>query len=197
MRKTLVGSAVAVAVVGLVAAPAEAQLPLTFVAGPSFITISSDGYDTKSTTGFFAAVGTSFPLSETVSLSPFVGYVQKGAKFESDDTEGSYDYIEVPVLLEVAIPVGGNKSLGLSAGPAIGFQIKCDEDGFDCTEFENHKGTEVSFVGAAGLGFPLSETSFLGVGGGFDRGLTDLFEDVDYKTRGFFLFLSFTTLVGG
>jgi hypothetical protein len=176
----------------------EAQLPVAFVAGPTFSTISSSEFDdTGSKTGFFAAVGTSFPLTETVSFNPYVGYVKKGTTFDDGDSEESFDYIEIPLLLNVGFPLGETSSLGLSAGPAIGFQISCDEDGFDCSEYEDHKGTEFSFMGTAGVSFQTSPTGRFTVGAAYDLGLTNIYEDLDYKTRTIFLFLAYSTVVGG
>src|SRR5690606_28920255 len=34
--------------------------------------------------GFFAAVGTSFGVGESVAISPYLGYVQKGAEFDGE-----------------------------------------------------------------------------------------------------------------
>ena len=73
----------------LPAAPAEAQFPLTFAAGTLFATVSGDdvGDDVESETGFFVAVGTTIPMyGETVALTPFIGYTQRGWK--EPDGEG-------------------------------------------------------------------------------------------------------------
>jgi hypothetical protein len=192
MRRTFAGLAVAALLTTFVPGRAEAQTPLIFVAGPSLMTISSDIYDASSTVGVFAAAGTRFQLNETVSVSPFLGYVQKGASFDGQDySSASYDYIEIPVLFGVGVPVG-ERNLRLSAGPQIAFQIKCDEDGFDCTEYTDHESTQFGFVGTAAL----SLNEMLSVGLGADFGATNLFE-VDYKTRNYFLFLSYATAIGG
>ena len=177
-------------------AQAQAQTPIHFVAGPNFGTISSDVFDdAESKIGIFAAVGTSFMLSETVSLSPYVGYVQKGAEFDGEDA--SYDYIEIPVLLGTSFPVGESMALNVFGGPQFGFQINCDEGGFDCTEFSNHKGTEFGVILGTGLRFPVSETGAFAVSLGADFGLTDLFDELDYKTRTYFLSLQYSTTLGG
>lgn len=192
MRTDVLGLA---ALVALLAAPTtdlHAQVPLTVVAGPTLMTISSDEFETSSTLGFFVGAGASFSLNETVSVSPFLAYVQKGAEF-SDGSIGSYDYIEVPVLFGISLPVGeSDRSVQFSAGPEIGFQINCDEDGFDCTEFSDHKGTEFGLVASVGL----TVNESLGVGGGTNIGLTDLFDGLNYKTRNFYLFLSIGASAG-
>lgn len=177
-------------------AQAQAQTPIHFVAGPNLGTISSDEFDeAESKIGIFAAVGTSFMLSENVSLSPYVGYVQKGAEFNGEDA--SYDYIEIPVLLGTSFPVGETMAWSVFGGPQFGFQINCDEGGFDCTEFTNHKGTEFGAILGTGLSFPVSETGALAVSLGADLGLSDLFDELDYKTRTYFLSLQYSTTLGG
>ncbi len=126
----------------LPAAPAEAQFPLTFAAGPVFATISGDdvGDDVESETGFFVAVGTAIPVSgETVALAPFVGYTQRGWK--EPDGEGQLTYIDVPVFLSAGFPLAGTTTFSVSAGPRVSFQLSCEfeESGggsVDCPEDE-------------------------------------------------------------
>lgn len=176
----------------LAADQAQAQMPLHLSAGPTIGTVSSDDFpDSESSVGFFAAVGTSFPVGETVAISPYLGYVQKGAEFDGESA--SYDYIEIPVLLSTSFPVGENLAWGIFAGPQVGFQINCDEAGFDCTEFSNHKGTEFGVMAGTGLRF----ANGFAVSVGADIGLTDLFDELDYKTRTYFLSLGYSTALGG
>ncbi len=182
----------------LAAGQAHAQIPLRILAGPTFSNVSTDEYDTSSKVGFFAAVGTSFALSESVSVSPFLGFVQKGAEF-SDDTQDTYSYIEIPVLLGTQIPLGEKASLSLSAGPQFAFNINCDEDGYDCSEYDNYKSTEFGIVAGAGIGFPLTDPYSVSFGVSFDFGLTDVFDDLDggYKNRVIYLWGSIGTMIGG
>lgn len=173
---------------------AEAQMPLHLRAGPTLSTISTDDFDgAESSVGFFAAVGTSLAVGETVNISPFLAYVQKGAKFEDGDFEASYDYIEIPVLISTWFPVGENMNWTIFAGPQVGFQINCDEEGFDCTEFDNHKSTEFGAIAGTGLQFPGGFSASVAV----DVGFTDLFDGLDYKTRTFLLSLGYSTSLGG
>lgn len=50
---------------------------------------------------------------------------------------------------------------------------------------------------ARAVRFPVSETGALVVSLGADLGLTDLFDELDYKTRTYFLSLQYSTVVGG
>jgi hypothetical protein len=179
--------------------PAGAQIPVDIVAGPTIATVSTDAYDTSSKVGFFVAAGTAFPLSETLFVSPYVGYVQKGTEFD-DGTNGSYDYIEIPVFLGTQIPLNERWALGISAGPQVAFNVSCDEDGYDCSQYEDFKGTEFGIVGGVGLGVPISEAHVLSFGGTYDFGLTDIFsseDDFSYKNRVLYLWVSFGSMIGG
>ena len=192
----------------LLAGTAQAQFPLSIVAGPTIANISSDEYDTSSKVGFFVALGTAFPINETFSISPFVGYVQKGAKFKgtenADDGEDTYSYIEIPVFITAGFPVSETINFGVGLGPQISFNMKCNEsipgeDDFDCKDYQDYVGsTDFGIVGSAGLQFPMG-SSQIGVGGGFDFGMKDIFEDFEggYKNRGFYLYVSYGMVLGG
>ncbi len=174
----------------------QAQFPLTIVAGPTISTVSADGYDTSSKTGFFVAAGTALPLNETVALLPFVGYVQKGAKF--DGGTASYDYIEIPVQLGVQFPLNERLDLGLSAGPQVSFNVNCDEDGYDCSQYDDFKSTEFGILFGGSLGFPLTEQLGGSIGADYDLGLTDLFDsEGSFKNRVLYLWVSVTAMIGG
>jgi len=201
------GVTVAVGVGLLVTAgQAQAQFPLNIAAGPTFSNVSNDDFDASSKTGFFAAVGTSFPVGTNLAIQPYVGYVQKGASFDfgSFQEDDTYTYIEIPVFLSYGIPLSESATLGLSAGPQVGFMIDCTEaydDGdpdFDCSEYDNFESTEFGLVGSVGVSFPVG-SSALSVGGGYDLGLTDVFSDIDggYKNRVFYLFVDYGFSLGG
>jgi hypothetical protein len=197
LRFAATASALALAVT-LTSTPARAQIPLTVVAGPTIASVSTDAYDASSTVGFFVAAGTAYPLSERVSLMPFVGYVQKGAEF--DGSKASYDYIEIPLFLGTRIALNEEWSLGLHAGPQVGFNINCDEDGYDCSDYEDFKGTEVGVVGGVALSHPLSESHTVSFGISYDLGLTDIFgseSDYSFKNRVLSLWAGIGSMIGG
>jgi Outer membrane protein beta-barrel domain len=198
MRRMLfslgVGAIVAVAAVGR----AQAQIPLNIVAGPTFSNLrGSDTEGAKNKTGFFVAAGTDFALGETVALSPYVAYVQKGATEEGTDDTFSLDYIEIPIFLGIAFPVGESAALSVAAGPQISFNINCDFAGFDCSDEPDFNSTDFGIVGSASLGFPISESTTLAIGGGADFSLTDYRDDVDAKSRAFYLFAGLNFALGG
>ena len=193
------GAAILICALAIPAGRAQAQTPLRILAGPTLSNVSTDEWETSSKLGFFAAVGTSFALSESVFVSPFLGYVQKGTTFDDDDSDGSYNYIEIPVLLGTEIPVGEKASLSISAGPQVAFNIKCDEDGVDCSDHEDFKSTEFGIVAGVGIGFPLTDPYNLSFGLSYDLGLTDVFEEDEggFKNRVIYLWGSIGTAIGG
>jgi len=181
----------------------HAQVPLDIVAGPAFTSVSTDEFDTSSRTGFFAGIGTMFQVSERFAIRPYVSYVQKGAHFASDDGEDIYSYIEIPVFLSTGFPLSETVNLGISLGPQLAFNIKCNETvpgepDYDCKDYEDYGGsTEFGVVGSVGLQFPVGSSS-LGVGAGFDLGLKDVFKDIQggYKNRALFIFVGYGMSLG-
>lgn len=194
MNGIAAGALTALTAVGLVAGEAHAQIPLRLSAGPTFATISSDDWETSITTRFFAAVGTRLAVGDQLAVVPSLAYVQKGTEFD-DGTKGSYDYIQIPVLLSLTVPVGATTSLEFGAGPQVGLQVTCDEDGFDCSDYDNHEGTEFGLVGMAAVNFPITDRSTLSVGGGVDYGLSTLFDELEYHTRTYSLSVSWSIRV--
>lgn len=206
MRRTCMRGGWFMAAAGLLltAGEVEAQFPLTFVAGPTFTSISSDEFDTSTKTGFFASVGTSFALNEQFAFQPFVGYVQKGAEFEGTSSgEDTYNYIEIVGLFGTGFPLSESVNLIVSAGPQVSFNIECTESvpdlpDEDCKDFTDYTGgTDFGLVGNAGLQFPVGGST-LGFGGGIDYGLSDIFENIDggYKNRGYYLWVAYGVVLG-
>lgn len=198
MRKLLlsmgVGTIMAVAAAGHV----QAQFPFSIVAGPTFANLRGDDTEgAESKTGFFVAAGTAFQLNETFAVSPYLAYVQKGASNGETNEDFSLDYIEIPVFLSATVPLGESASLGLSAGPQISFNINCDVEGFDCSDEEDFNGTDFGIVGSASIGFPVSDSASLALGGGADFGLKEYRDGVDAKTRTYYLFAALNLALGG
>jgi len=207
MRKYGWSQTALAALLGLavLAGPAAAQRPLIFVGGLNMSNVEGDDADDlDSRTGFFVGVGTGFSLSPTVGISPFVVYTERG--FESADGEGSakITYIDVPVFLGVAVPLGETLSLSLSAGPRVSFNLGCDlEEGdlsVDCadvSELGEPESIDYGVIGDVGLGFVLSPTLNLGIGAGYDLGLADVFDQFDAKHRSPFFYAALSFIMGG
>ncbi len=124
------------------ASPAEAQFTLTLVAGPTISDIATPDLTVGTSTGFFFGGGTSFPISERLSIDPYFAFVQKGGELEGGEVQ-SYDYIALPVLLSTSIPLGERLGLSLSGGPQVGLNVNCDDAGIDCSRASNFKSLEL------------------------------------------------------
>jgi hypothetical protein len=133
MRGPIAGSLMLAA---LLALPAEAQqVRQQAVIGPfggvNFAKFGgSDVGDVNTRTGFQAGIFGSFPVGKYIAIVPSVSYAQEGT---SVDVGGgvtgtlALDYIEVPLLLKLGAPLAGTGQLRpyVTAGPALGFLIKC------------------------------------------------------------------------
>lgn len=153
----------------LAAAPAaaEAQSGFGIVGGVNFATFSGDdagdaGHRTGLLLGGFAAI----PLGNVLTFRPEVVYTQKGATFETAGVEQGLqlDYIEVPILLRIGVPVG--MGLHALAGPTMAFELSCSSDlegggvdvSGDCGDDEDRKSFLVGFQAGAGVDLPLGAT---------------------------------------
>jgi hypothetical protein len=128
-----------------------------------------DVEDLDSRTGIIVGGSFAFNLSPMFSIQPELLYAMKGAK--DSDASGSFtvkhDYLEVPVLARLRIPMAPGSSLRPSvfAGPALGIELSCDLEG-------EEGGTTVS-ASCSDFGLETKTTDFgLLFGGelGLDRG---------------------------
>jgi len=190
------------------AGPVEAQRPLIVAGGLTMSTIGGDDVndeEVESRTGFFVAVGTSFALSPTLSISPFVGYTERGWESPDGEAEVKVTYIDVPVMLGLAVPLGETFGLNISAGPRVSFNLGCDFEGegvsVECDAFEEigvePESIDFGVLGDVGLAFQISPTVGLGVGAGYDLGLIDVFEDISATHRGPYFYVGLSFLMGG
>jgi hypothetical protein len=198
-RSVLEVVGIAIAATVLWTGAADAQLPLSFVAGPTFANLTGDDAPdpSESKTGFFVAAGTGIPINETFMIEGYVGYMQKGAQEEGGDGELTLDYVEIPILLSAMFPLTETVGLNVSAGPSIAFNLKCEFDGEDCSDEENFNSTDFGIMAGAGLGFPLTGNVAAFVGAGADFGFSDIEEGEDVKNRVYFLFAGINVPIGG
>lgn len=105
---------------------------ITFYKG----TIDFAGFEESSSSalGFTAGVYAEFPLSKYISIQPEILYNQKNIEeddsFFDENNQVSFSYIDVPVLLRLNIPLEGNVSPFVTAGPYVGYLLDA-KDEFD------------------------------------------------------------------
>lgn len=192
MRTFLVAAAV-----GLLSLPASAQAAFGLRLGLNAATISDieevddDDLEKQARLGVVAGVMADVPLTAQLSFHPELLYSQKGYKLaiSIDDPNASIDgsltakvdYLEVPLLLHYAIPVGQNGLVvGIEAGPTLAYKLNvgvgCSGDFDDlgeCDAFEVEDNTVRDFdIGVAG-GVTVGAGPF-GVGLRFTQGVTTI-----------------------
>jgi hypothetical protein len=172
MRQTILAiSAGLLAMVTLAAEPVDAQMRFGLRGGFNFATVTgdyadgegpdSDGEGTR--TGMMGGVFLEAPLGGIVGLHLGANYSQKGWEAEGipgaegGDLMTQLDYIEVPALLVVSVPVAAS-SLRLYAGPSLSYLIKCKGTSFDVSvDCEDRVGddevTKWDLGGTVGAGF--------------------------------------------
>ena len=92
-----------------------------------------EGRDGTPRLGFTGGVFAEIPLSPTVALRPEVLFSQKGEAFSrtvsvnggsfESEIDVQLSYVEVPVLVRVAVPVGRGLGVALLAGPAVALEV--------------------------------------------------------------------------
>jgi hypothetical protein len=82
----------------------------------------------KSTFGFCAGIFLELNFGRVLTIQPEVLYTVKGA--DTGDGKLKFDYIEIPVLLKVRIPISSIHPF-VFAGPAFGWNLKAAIEGID------------------------------------------------------------------
>ena len=183
-------------VVALAAEPVDAQMRFGVRGGFNFATVTgdyadgqgpdSDGQGTR--TGMMGGVFLEAPLADIVGLHVGANYSQKGWEAEGipgaagGDLMTQLDYIEVPVLVVVGVPVSA-ASLRLYAGPSLSYLIRCKgtsfDVSFDCKDASGEDEVTKFDLGGtvgAGLRFGVGGASLL-LDGFLSMGLKTLLKD--------------------
>jgi hypothetical protein len=163
-----------------------------------------DVEDSQSKIGFCGGGFVSFSLG-IVAIQPELLYSQKGAKWEEEFLDETwrltykFNYLEIPVLVKMIIPVQGKVMPNLFLGPYFGFTItdprgELEVDGTTMEDdLEGVKDTDVGVVFGGGLDFVLGQGKIV-FDVRYDLGLTSLDEegaDVKNNVISFLLGYSF------
>jgi hypothetical protein len=110
--------------------PAAAQVSLGLKAGlnTSFWT-GDDAEQTDPRLGFAGGATLRYDVNRALALQTEVLYSQKGAELGSTalaDFSVRQDYVEIPVLARVAVPVSRFADAGIYAGPSFGIPINAE-----------------------------------------------------------------------
>lgn len=127
------------------AANAQVQFAVGLKGGLNYARL--DGQDVRSNrTGFHAGAFTLIKLTK-IGIQPEIIFSQQGSEFRDLDKDGSFDYINIPIMLKLYTIAGIN----LQVGPQFGFLSRAEIDN------ENVKGSfkDSDLSLALGLGWDL------------------------------------------
>lgn len=155
----------------LLAAPAQAQAIFGLKAGLNTAYFSGD--DAAGTDPRLGAVGGAFvrfDVTPAVALQLEALYSQEGA----EDFDGTYklDYVDVPVLLRLGVPVSPLADAGVYAGPSLGIPVRSKFDFDNGAEADEETNLDVGVT--VGVDF---WSGPVGVDLRYTAGLTDVFSD--------------------
>jgi hypothetical protein len=146
-------------------------------------------------TGVAGGVFMDYSINSIFILHPEVLIAMKGAKPEAD-LEGvrisettKLDYIDIPLLAKIRIPVDGNITPGVFAGPYMGFNIKADvETSMDGETGEEDikdyvKTVDFGLVLGGFVDYQLEDRGIVTIGARYAAGLTTIDEPEDDKDK--------------
>ncbi len=189
--KRLVPGFIALAVVlaMLTAAPAHAGLALGIKGGISVSQVNADLFTTENRTGFVGGAYAAFDLGPSLAIQPELLFVRKGAKLFSQgvsiggidlgdvETTLDVDYVEIPVLLRLSLPMAGPVGLRLLAGPVADIKVseKTSLGGLISYSFNSDQIKNADYGIAAGGAVAIQTASVRLVGEGrYTFGLTNI-----------------------
>ena len=137
-----------------------------------------------------------FQINEYFAVQPEIMYVRKGGKQDIDinttvlsipiPISGSVtwklDYIEIPLLAKIILPVSGKVTPNLLIGPAIAFNVSSKLAGellgaeADVDVDPIIKSTDFGMIIGAGLDYEISEKAMINLEGRFGLGFQNWFD---------------------
>lgn len=112
----------------LALAPAlQAQTVFGVRAGLNVATFTeTDFFDFDARLGFVGGAFARVPVGGPLTLQPEVLYSQEGARLDFAGVDYSVDYLEIPLLARLAVPLVDLLDTGVFVGPAIGIAVADD-----------------------------------------------------------------------
>ena len=166
-------------------------------AGASFGNISNKGVlpgNLDNRTGF--AAGIYLGSGGAIGFGVEGLYAQRGLKSDGTSTEETrLDYIDVPVYLRIALPLGPVRPFGY-AGPQVSYEVRCKTaSGAACATYGTTDRKKWDYAGVIGAGLKFGGSLGFGIEGRYVYGLRDLkistITSADsYKTRSFLILAS-------
>lgn len=134
------------------------------------------GFDTSPSLGFVGGVFAEVPVTPQFAVRPEILYAQKGFTVEAFDLNRAInvDYVEVPVLARVGVPLSPTLGAGLLVGPAFAFKVNESFDDGELASFDGGDAFEAFDLGLA-LGVEVGSGPFF-VDLRYTPGLLDIVE---------------------
>jgi hypothetical protein len=157
--------------------------------------------DVESISGFVGGAFIKFQASPVFAVQPEILYHQKGAFWNpSDNTNFKYtfEYLEIPVLLKLQLPLGETVYPFVYAGPYAAFTMSNNVEGefigFEASGTEDLNDFDGGAVLGGGLDIQVNQL-FLGFDARYGIGMRNVFDDDpdnqrDIKNRSFSAMLS-------
>lgn len=151
--------------------------------------LSGDAGSLENVGGVVAGAFARIRLTEALALQPELLYVQKGARGrtrisaddeELTDVDYNLDYIELPLVATLAIPLSERFGTRAGVGPYAALSVRKETETDAPTEelitADQFESFDFGLVGAASFEFDVRGHALL-LGARYDFGLADLFED--------------------
>jgi len=160
----------------------QAQFALGIKAGPNFAKLDEDasaGENYKSRTGFHGGAFALIKLTK-IGIQPEIIFSQQGStvKFNNQDLDANYSYINIPIMLKVYLVAG----LNLQVGPQFGFVANAKREFVDdlgnVTKEDIKDEMKKSDI-SAGLGAGWDLPFGLTVDARYNLGLSKLYDHAD------------------
>ncbi len=211
MKKSILPVVITMCILTLSLSPASAgdKLNIGVKAGVSLANVYGDDVDAAMNvlgtagiskqfrTGFAGGLFVCYEVLSFLAIQPEVLYTMKGVKLDATfpivgkaEATVKLDYIEIPVLVKLMLPIGGFKP-NIFAGPSFAFNILAELSGealgqsssVDLKDVDPSLGPETfdfGFVVGAGVDLEVGPV-LLTLDGRYTLGLTEIWEDVDIK----------------
>lgn len=150
--------------------------------------------------GFQVGVTGGAQISETVAIAAEILFSRKGSRLDSrspamSDGDYVFDYIEVPVMAQIGVPVSGRVRPYAAFGPAIAILLDAEYVQTDGTRFELSSGKPIVWSLAFGLGtlVKMNDSGAVMFDARYDWGLTNRSDFGDSSNHSFYITVGYQT----
>ncbi len=203
----------------LMAGTAQAQMKMEFGVKGAFnlANVTGDVENNKMMMAFGGGIFARMMPSPQFTIQPEVLFMMKGTKFDDFDLGGVaytdakwvYNYVEIPVLAKYMIPMEGNISPNIFAGPALGLLMSAKEKGtadgedYDVDIKDLLKSIDFGVAFGAGVDVAMGEKGKLTFDARYTLGLTNTLDvpeggaDVSVKNANISVMVGYAFAIGG